>query len=517
MIIIYHHKNKVKEILDLESNTTISVVTESIVETMFLLSDLHTNKFIIWCNYELKTNLNVAILNTVFHHNLIMASYAVSDVVFNSKIGYVEQSVFINVKNNVRFSTWFMSTNVGGINSSVLNKYKDLRNYKSFKLFLNVIAKQGIQKGLICSSEPKLLINKNQKTANDLSEKVTLKELFSFVKSSYKTRWLFLLFFNLVVYEKIFPIVSFVSSFFIKLKIQKLLSFDDIKVQSIKEEIKKEAFSVDVLIPTLGREKYLKDVLLDLNKQTFLPEKVIIIEQNPDTTAVSSLDYLKDKWNFEIDHTFIHQLGACNARNIGLSKVNSNFVFFADDDIRFKNDVLEESFKEFNQFQSEAIVFSCLQKGQNPEFLTTTLATTFGSGTSLVKSSFVKKCSFKTEHELGYGEDADFGMQLRNLGVTILSVPTIQLLHLKAPVGGFRHKPILAWECDQPKPSPTIMAHHFKHYTKQQLLGYKTNLFIKFYRSKSQLIKNPITYFYSMKKRWNLSVNWAQKLLKNEV
>ena len=142
MIIIYHHKNKVKEILDLESNTAISVVTESIVETMFLLSDLHTNRFIIWCDYELKYNLNVAVLKTVFHHNLIMASYAVSDVFFNPKIGYVEQSVFINVKNNVPFSTWFMSTNVGGINSTVLNKYKDLRNYKSFKLFLNVIEKE---------------------------------------------------------------------------------------------------------------------------------------------------------------------------------------------------------------------------------------------------------------------------------------------------------------------------------------------------------------------------------------
>ncbi|APG64692.1 hypothetical protein LPB136_04650 [Tenacibaculum todarodis] len=515
MIIIYHHKNKVKEILDLESNTTISVVTESIVETMFLLSNLHTNKFIIWCNLELKSNLNKAVLNTVFHHNLIMASYAVPDVVFNSKIGYVEQSVFINVKKNVRFSTWFMSTNVGGINSSVLNKYKGLRNYKSFKLFLNVVAKQGIQKGLICASEPNLLIDKNQESSDNLSEKVTLKELFSFVKSCYKTRWLFLLFFNLIVYEKMFPIVSFISSFFIKLITPNELSFDDIKIQSNKVKINKNDFSVDVLIPTLGREKYLKDVLLDLNKQTFLPKKVIIVEQNPDTTAVSSLDYLKDKWNFEIDHTFTHQLGACNARNIGLCKVTSNFVFFADDDIRFKNDLLERSFQEFNQSQPDGIVFSCLQKGQKPDVLTTTLATTFGSGTSLVKSSFVKKCSFKKEHEFGYGEDADFGMQLRNLGAEILDIPSVKMLHLKAPIGGFRHKPILAWESDKPKPSPTVMAYNLKHLTKEQQQGYKTNLFIKFY--KSQSIKNPVKYFHSIIRKWNLSVNWAQKLLKNEV
>ncbi|MCH3884994.1 glycosyltransferase family 2 protein [Tenacibaculum aquimarinum] len=516
MIIVYHNEKRVTKITNKEGEFLFpSEVGCLIIEALFLISKV-SDDLIIWCNSKLEGNLNKDALNDVFHHNLIMASYSVSDEIFNSKIGYVEQSVFINVKNNVRFSTWFMSTNVGGINSLVLNKYKDLRNYKSFKLFLNVIAKQGIQKGLICAYEPNLLINKNKKTTNDLSEKVTLKELFSFVKSCYKTRWFFLLFFNnLIVYEKMFPFISFLSSFFIKLKTQKSLSFDDIKVQSIKEEIKKEDFSVDVLIPTLGREKYLKDVLLDLNKQTLLPKKVIIVEQNPDETTVSSLDYLKDKWSFEIDHTFIHQLGACNARNIGLSKVTSNFVFFADDDIRFKNDLLEESFYKFNQFLPDGIVLSSLQKGEVEESETSILSTKFGTNSSIANSSLIKNCSFKKEHEFGYGEDTDFGMQLRNLGAEILDIPSVKMLHLKAPIGGFRHKPILVWESDLPKPSPTVMAYNLKHLTKEQLHGYKTILFIKFY--KLQSIKNPVKYFYSMKKRWNLSINWAQKLLKNEI
>jgi hypothetical protein len=58
--------------------------------------------------------------------------------------------------------------------------------------------------------------------------------------------------------------------------------------------------------------------------------------------------------------------------------------------------------------------------------------------------------------------DNDFGMQLRNQGVDVLYLPEPKILHLKAPVGGFRTKPKLAWENDeiQPKPSPTVMLFH---------------------------------------------------------
>jgi hypothetical protein len=37
-----------------------------------------------------------------------------------------------------------------------------------------------------------------------------------------------------------------------------------------------------------------------------------------------------------------------------------------------------------------------------------------------------------------FGEDADFGMQLRNQGIGILCICLLsEILHLKAPIGGF--------------------------------------------------------------------------------
>ena len=117
-------------------------------------------------------------------------------------------------------------------------------------------------------------------------------------------------------------------------------------------------------------------------------------------------------------------------------------------------------------------------------------------------------------YEFGFAEDSDFGMQLRDLGHDVLFLPEPEILHLKAPFGGFRTKPVLQWHADevQPKPSPTIMLYILLHNTKEQFLGYKTTLFFKYYRCQS--IKNPYLYYKMFRKRWNQSVYWANQLKK---
>ena len=52
--------------------------------------------------------------------------------------------------------------------------------------------------------------------------------------------------------------------------------------------------TIDVVIPTIGRKKYLYDVLCDLRKQTHLPKNVIIVEQNLLLDSKSELDFLQN-------------------------------------------------------------------------------------------------------------------------------------------------------------------------------------------------------------------------------
>jgi GT2 family glycosyltransferase len=225
------------------------------------------------------------------------------------------------------------------------------------------------------------------------------------------------------------------------------------------------------------------------------------------------LDYIENEvWPFIIKHIFTHQPGACNARNIALSQVESEWVFLNDDDNRFDSTLISSVFDAIETYENEVITVSYIQKGEIKIENRVKQWETFGAGNSFVKMERLEIVKFNTSLEFGYGEDADFGMQLRNLGVDVLYIPNPEILHLKAPMGGFRTKPVLAWHSDaiQPKPSPTIMLFKLTHESKQQICGYKTSLFIKYY--KHQSIKNPILYFQNYIKQWNKSVFWANEL-----
>ena len=124
----------------------------------------------------------------------------------------------------------------------------------------------------------------------------------------------------------------------------------------------------------------------------------------------------------------------------------------------------------------------------------------------------VKDLKFNEVYEFGFGEDTDFGMQIRNKGYDVIYLPEPSITHLKAPMGGFRTKPVLEWHSETitPKPSPTVMLFLLMHKTKQQLYGYKTILFFKYY--KVQSIKNPFAYYRMFQKQWQMSMKWAKIL-----
>jgi hypothetical protein len=130
----------------------------------------------------------------------------------------------------------------------------------------------------------------------------------------------------------------------------------------------------------------------------------------------------------------------------------------------------------------------------------------------VVKANRLKGLKFDMRFEFGYGEDVDFGMQLRNKGVDIIYLPFPEIKHSKASIGGFRTKFKHPWEGGAllPKPSPTVMLNRMKNSTKEQLLGYKTVLFLKYYTQQS--IKNPFKYILVFKKQWRLSKMWANRL-----
>jgi len=512
MILLIHNNNQIYKVLDTNSNSVISFTSNSLTSLFFELAERFPHKKIIWCHKLLVTYINYVAIENISEASIKMISYESSTTNFiNTSIGFVEQSLFVNINKSVKFPTWLMSSDVGLIQGKTLLLFKGLQKFKmSFQALLNYIAKIGIPKGLLCYSDP-IFLKGNFPFV--LKKQISEPEIFQFIKSNYKYRWVWLYQLNQLLYNKKIVFVSFFKSNF-KPKVSILVNIPNLNVKRIEE---KASISIDVLIPTLGREKYLKNVLLDLSKQTLKPTRVIIIEQQAVENSPSSLDFLDENWPFEIDHTLIHQLGVCNARNLALNKVSSDWVFFADDDICLNTDFLERSFKYIKAYKSKAVTLSCLLKGEKERINRIIQWSSFGSGCSIVNKKFLMSVKFDSALEFGYGEDSDFGMQLRNNGVDILYLPFVKMIHLKAPIGGFRKKIKKDWETEviQPKPSPTVMLSKLKHATKEQLQGYKTNLFIKFYRN--QTIKNPNKYFKVMRIAWDNSEFWARKLMKKKI
>lgn len=514
MILIVHNGYTVEDVSFVKKKEAIKYnPNESIITVLKNISIKYPEHLLIWVKNEYKTLIDFNEINKIFHHKCIMASYSVSGhYCIAPQIGYVEQTPYTNIERSVKYPTWLMSSDVGGVFAETFNNIIDTVLLSSHTDYaLTCLAKHNMPIGLFCYSNPKFLKQiPSQKTDKKPSNVI----LFKFVKQHYKLIWVFNLFICFLIFERKFLVLSFLSAFLSKGN-RKAAYLNPLNNNSTKSVIGNK--TIDVVIPTIGRRDHLYNFLKDLTQQTLLPSNVIIVEQSLNEELISELDFLEnEEWPFNIKHKLLYNSGVCKARNIAIELVESDWCFFADDDIKIESNVIVKAFNTIEILGIEVLNLLCLQPHQSQSYFYVSQTDIFGSGTSIVKSSLLTKLRFDTKFEFGFGEDSDFGMQLRNTGVDIIYIPTIKIIHLKAPIGGFRTKYVTKWyhEDVQPKPSPTIMLFIKKYYNDFQKNGYKFTLFLKFY--KKQSIKNPFKYLKQMKLQWYQSEFWSENLLKNE-
>jgi glycosyltransferase involved in cell wall biosynthesis len=415
--------------------------------------------------------------------------------------GYVEDGPFLNINKKVRYPTWLKGTAIVCIHAKLVTiTALSHASEKDYLYWLNSIGRLSRPLGVLNYQIPTAIQNDEFKE----------KDLYRFVKQHYKTRWVFILFLCHLCYEKRFPISSFIKAFFHK---KKHLKIQIQELQKNREVDTTINFDYDVVIPTMGRPSYLKKVFEDLNEQRVTPNKLIVVEQNADVNATSGLDFIEEKrWNFEIIHELTSITGACRARNRAISLSNASWILLFDDDLRVQGNFSDKMLVFIKERKEKCITFSCLQKGEQEIQHTFKQWESFGSGCSIVHREILERCKFDMALEHGYGEDVDYGMQIRQAGYDVIYAPQIQLLHLKAPVGGFRKPHVFPWHNDliQPKPSPQIMYHRKKNYTHKQLLGYKMVQFFKTYGVFDT--KLPWTHYKKYKQAWEQSEKWSAQL-----
>ncbi len=471
---------------------------ESAVKGIIKAAQKHRDQFLIIHKKGIDAHKFSQAVQHLLRPYTIISSYNT----LHHDLGYVEDGPFINIMQGGTYPTWIKSDLCFSIHASLILQLQDqVEKNTSLLFWTNSISKLCRPLGILC-----------YQISMDVGTSTFSKdELYQFVKQHYKNRWIFFLFICHVWYDKSFPIFAFAKSLFYK---SRRLKLNIAALQEQQTPVSLASFNYDVVIPTMGRPAFLKDVLNDLNHQVMRPQTVIIVEQNADEKALSELGFLQtEAYKFKVIHEFTHITGACSARNKALSLSTSPWVLLFDDDVHIKSNfsLLAKEFIEYTS--AKCITFACLQKGE-VEFLKAFKQwESFGSGCSLVHKDIIEKCRFDTALEHGYGEDVDYGMQIRKAGYDVIYAPQIQILHLKAPVGGFRKPFVLPWQKEeiQPKPSPHIMYFRCKNYSKSQLSGYKLSLFFKFY--KTQSLKNPYKYLKWFKSAWNTSYRWSKKLV----
>lgn len=509
MIVLIHDNSKILKVISKDNDTElIGYASKSLVEGFLKLANDFPNSVLVWCHELYQDSINLECIPSVFHHKRIMISFN-PYANFGKRIGYIEQSPFIKINKTVKYTTWQMSSCVGAIHASVVNAIKsEFKQDADFEFYLNSVSYSCMPFGLFCYSEPQLL--KNHAVFNEAN--TSIYSSFKFVKQHLKSIWILILFLNIFVFEKKIPLLSLLKAAFFVRRNKQYIDLSTVEVNSNLKVI--DSNSIDVIIPTIGRKMPLYDVLCDLRNQTILPKKVIIVEQNGLPNSTSELDYLQnEQWPFTIKHIFTHQLGVCNARNVALKEVESEWVFLCDDDGRFESDLIEGTFNVIKKYGTKVIVNAYTTKDQIIYNHNTHQTSMFGSGCSIVKREDLSGVKFSNLYEFGYGEDKDFGQQLREKGLDVVFLSNPLMLHLKAPIGGFRTKFEHPWSAEkiQPKPSPTVAVYSLMHYSKEQIHGYKLFLFIKSFQFSKNY--NYIKYYSNFKKQWRASMHWADFLV----
>lgn len=120
---------------------------------------------------------------------------------------------------------------------------------------------------------------------------------------------------------------------------------------------------ISIVIPTLGRDRYVRQCLDDLDRIGDRDVEVIVIDQN----ATEDPRPIDKTYSFGLRSFVSDEPNASLARNIGLRKAKGNIVLFLDDDVRILNPNFLRNHRRYYEDPSIPGVYGqVLEVGQEP-------------------------------------------------------------------------------------------------------------------------------------------------------
>jgi GT2 family glycosyltransferase len=226
---------------------------------------------------------------------------------------------------------------------------------------------------------------------------------------------------------------------------------------------------ISVIIPTLNRYQYLRDVMLDLEKQDYTNFDVIVVDQSE---PFNEAFYKEFKLNMKAFHQKEKLLWT--ARNRAVRESDADYLLFFDDDSRVEPDWITQHLKSLDFFNAEisaGVSLAVIGAKVPQSYSYFRWADQFDSGNALVKREVFHKIGlFDLQFNKQSMGDGEFGIRAYLNGIHSISNPFGKRIHLKVSDGGLRE--IGHWDGFRPKkwfapkPIPSVVYLYKKYFPK---------------------------------------------------
>lgn len=221
----------------------------------------------------------------------------------------------------------------------------------------------------------------------------------------------------------------------------------------------KSAPKVSVIIPTLNRYDYLKDVLHDLEQQDYTNFEVIVVDQSdpyqPDF-------YSSSKLNLHLIRQ--EEKALWLARNTAIKNTSGDFIAFSEDDVRIEPNWILNHLKCLDFFDAQVSAGVFYPEGQHipKERSFFCAASQFATGNAMLyKTVFEAVGFFDRQFEKQRMGDGEFGLRCYINGIKSISNPYASCVDVKASTGGLRQ--FGSWDAFRtqkwfaPRPIPSVL------------------------------------------------------------
>ncbi len=217
---------------------------------------------------------------------------------------------------------------------------------------------------------------------------------------------------------------------------------------------------VSVIIPTLNRYEYLKDVFKDLEHQTYKHFEVIVVDQTDNFQ-----DAFYKGWNLDLTYWYQEEKALWKARNEAVKSSKGEYVLLYDDDSLIENDWIEQHLRTLDFFDadlSSGVSISTIGAEIPAHYSYFRWSDQLDTGNVLIKKEVFKQIGlFDRQFEKQRMGDGEFGLRAYLAGFRNVSNPLAKRLHLKVAQGGLRQ--MGSWDGWRPKsifaprPVPSVL------------------------------------------------------------